>query len=176
MVSKMENDKKSFKEQWNEELNKNDLKKVCLKGLVVCIAAIVVASFIDYFLFKINGSFFVGIILIGPFIGITISNSYEKYHIKYTLIALLYTLIGMILLNFFRLLLIYNFSNLGSLLSSGETWFMIFLHPIRAIVNAFRINEVANYFFSIIELLLYIGTFFLAYILSKKKQAKNSEK
>ncbi|MBR6287764.1 MAG: hypothetical protein IKR19_00295, partial [Acholeplasmatales bacterium] len=147
-----------------------------LKGLVVCIAAIVVASFIDYFLFKINGSFFVGIILIGPIIGVTISNSYEKYHIKYSLIAIGYTLIGMLLLNLFRLLLIYNFSNLGALLSSGETWFMIFLHPIRAIVNAFRINEVANYFFSIIELILYIGTFFLAYKLSKKKQAKNSEK
>ena len=176
MVIKMGNDKKSFKEQWNEELNKDDLKRVWLKGLVVCIAAIIVASFIDYLLFRINGSFFVGIILIGPFIGRTIGNTYEKYHIKYTLIALLYTLIGMILLNFFRLLLIYNFSNLGSLLSSGETWFMIFLHPIRAIVNAFRINEVANYFFSIIELLLYVGTFFLAYILSKKKQAKNSEK
>ena len=172
----MENDKKSFKEQWNEELNKNDLKKVCLKGLAVCIAAIVVASFIDYLLFKINGSFFVGIILIGPIIGLTISNSYEKYHIKYTFIALLYTLIGMILLNFFRLLLIYNFSNLGALLSSGETWFMIFLHPIRAIVNAFRINEVGNYFYSIIELFLYVGAFFLAYILSKKKQDKNSKK
>ena len=78
-------------------------------------------------------------------------------------------------MNFFRLLLVYNFSNLGTLLSSGEAWFMIFLHPIRCFINAIKIGQILNYLFSIIEIVLYIGTFFMAYILSKRKKVVNAE-
>jgi hypothetical protein len=172
----MEENKQSFKDKWNSELDKKDLKKVLIKGLIGMIAAVVLASFVDYLLFRINASFFVAILIIGAFIGVIINNSFKQYHIKYTFIALIYTFIGMILLNFFRLVLIYGFSEIGTILSSGEAWFMIFLHPIRAIVNAVRIGEIGNYIFSIIELVLYIGTFFFAYILSKKKhEEKNGQ-
>ncbi len=177
MVIRMnENDnKKPFIERWNEELDREDLRRVWIKGAIACIATAIVAAFVDFLLVKINASFFVGIIIVGAFIGLFINNSFKKYHIKYSFITLLYVFIGMILLNFLRLLLIHGFSNFGEFLSHGDAWFMIFLHPIRAVYMAIKIGEIGNYIFSSIELILYIGSFFIAYLLSKKKNESETE-
>ena len=46
----MQDEKKTFREKWYAELDSNDLRKVWIKGFIVCILAAIVAGFIDYLL------------------------------------------------------------------------------------------------------------------------------
>ena len=172
----MQDEKKTFREKWYAELDSNDLRKVWIKGFIVCILAAIVAGFIDYLLMRIQGHFYVGILIIGPFIGVTISNSYQKYHIKYTAIAILYTFIGMILLNLIRLMILFNFSNLGYIFTHGFFIYELFLHPIKTFTDAIKVATIPNYIFAIIEIVLHVLTFVFAYIMSRKNKNKIVEK
>lgn len=169
------NDKLTFKDKWFEDYNKKDLKMVLIKGIIAMLASVFIGVFIDYLLFMINASFTVGMFVVGTMTGLIVQKSHEKYHIKYSLITIILVLIGMILLNMLRLFLINNFKNIGPLLSNGTTYMIIFLYPIKVFITAIKIGNIGNYIFSIIELAIYIGSFFVAYYLSKRKETNTEE-
>ena len=172
---KLDNEKKTFKEKWNEPIDKNDLKKTLIRGLIGMILGVIIAVFIDLLLVRINANFCVGAMIVGSVIGLLISGGFKEYHIKYSLIAVCYTIVGLILLNLMRLLAINNFSNIGAILSSGDTYYLVFLYPIRIIHNAIRIGQFTNYIFAIIEFVIIIVSIFVAYYVPLKKQSTEEE-
>ena len=167
----MKENKTSFKDKWNEPLDKAEFKSILIKSIICMFLTAIVAGFLNYLFLYYNSTVLGAILIIPVFIGPIINRAIEKVHYKYYLIGFLLTLFGIFLANALAFILFNCLAlnaNLGQVFASANFYKFIFIYPI---ILFFHLSSVSSLVWAILELILYVICLFgVLYLIQFRKK------
>ena len=160
-----EAEKKSLKELFKEPLDKANLKKVIIIGVIGAIITGFIGGVFDYILFLAGSAFFVGVLITGFITAALVATFNKSNHIIYPFLTIGFILIGMFVLQLMQYILIYIVSGVWTL---GFLFVYTFFFPWISLFRSFEVigqSTFTTYFWTgILNLVIYLTVFAIGFI------------
>ncbi len=161
---------RNYLNQWKYRIDKTDILMTILYGLLGAIFGGFAAGSIYYLLLKINITLTLDLFILTLLIPFLIKRGYNKYHILYPHLAILFLILGLIVTSFTYFMFLYGgIEQSFNILKDSYFWLYILERPY-AYFLAFADTKDSFYLlFGIINIVIYLLSFILTYKLSIKK-------
>jgi len=168
-LKEKEKENKTFKERlrdsFHEPLDKANLRKVIIIGILGAIITGFLGGFFDYMLFVAGSAFFIGVLITGFITAGLVAVFKNGNYIIYPFITLAFVLLGMFVLQLTQYFFIYVIADVWNV---GFLFIYTFFFPWISLVRSFQVigeSTFTSYFWTgILNLVIYSAVFAISFI------------